>query len=88
MTIDHSWKNIIELAKAIILLQKSYCEASSANSAANNIQNVWIEGYHDWKTNVEVVERDEISKNGALDEESIINKEKSFWFSLDFLMLL
>ncbi|GBP83442.1 Zinc finger MYM-type protein 5 [Eumeta japonica] len=77
------------------ILQKAYCEPCwlFANRASKKIQNVWIEGYDDWK-HVDAIERHETSKihldscltyrqwrlHGTLDEEqeSMIKKEKSF----------
>ncbi|XP_026483029.1 zinc finger MYM-type protein 5-like [Ctenocephalides felis] len=78
-------------------LQKAYCEPCwlFANRACRQLQNVWIEGFDDWKHIVEAIQRHEISKihldscityqqwrlHGTLDErhESAIKKEKSFW---------
>lgn len=82
-----------------LLLQKAYCEPcwlfSNRTSKTKNAQDVWIEGYSDWKHIVEAIERHETSKehlhccfvyqqwklHGTIDEEqeSIIKKEKSFW---------
>jgi hypothetical protein len=80
-----------------LILQKAYCEPCwlFANRASKKIQNVWIEGYNDWKHIVDAIERHETSKihldscltyqqwrlHGTLDEEqeSMIKKEKSFW---------
>lgn len=80
-----------------LLLQKAYCEPCwlFTNRASKNIQNIWMEGYDDWKHIVEAIERHETSKehlhscfvhrqwqlHGTLDEEqeSIIKREKNFW---------
>lgn len=80
-----------------LILQKAYCEPCwlFANRESKKIQNVWIEGYDDWKHIVDAIERHQISKihldscltyqqwrlHGTLDEEqeSMIKKEKSFW---------
>ncbi|GBP49127.1 hypothetical protein EVAR_80795_1 [Eumeta japonica] len=73
--------------------KKAYCEPCwlFANRASKKIQNVWIEGYDDWKHIVDAIERHETSKihldscltyrqwrlHGTLDEEqeSMIKKK-------------
>ncbi|GBP90550.1 hypothetical protein EVAR_64670_1 [Eumeta japonica] len=85
------------MAIIFLILQKAYCEPCwlFANPASKKIQNVWMEGYDDWKHIVDAIERHETSKihldscltyqqwrlHGALDEEqeSVTKKEKSFW---------
>ena len=80
-----------------LILQKAYCEPCwlFANRACKKIQNVWMDGYDDWKHIVNAIERHETSKihldscltyqqwrlHGTLDEaqESMLKKEKSFW---------
>ncbi|GBP48724.1 hypothetical protein EVAR_88185_1 [Eumeta japonica] len=76
-------------------IKKAYCEPCwlFANPASKKIQNVWMEGYDDWKHIVDAIERHETSKihldscltyqqwwlHGTLDEAKSVTKRKIFW---------
>ncbi|GBP12640.1 hypothetical protein EVAR_10293_1 [Eumeta japonica] len=65
-------------------IKKAYCEPCwlFANPASKKIQNVWMEGYDDWKHIGDAIERHETSKihlDSCLINSGGYKKEKSFW---------